>query len=78
MATMISFDGRMVRINPANPKQLQYSTNKGLSWHVLSNSNLSMGSFLELMDGGSELLAQCEKGLYCSTDRGMSFHLRSR
>lgn len=78
MATMLNFEGRLIRINPTNAKQLQYSTNNGLSWHVKSNASSSMGSFIELMDGGGELIARCEKGLYYSTNEGLSFHFRSR
>ena len=78
MATMLNYKGKLYRINPVNAKQLQYSTNKGLSWHLKSTAMSSMGNFIEIMDGGNELLARCEKGLFYSTNDGLSFHFRSR
>ena len=77
MATMLDYKGRLYRINPAKPRELQYSTNKGLFWHIWCIANSSMGDFQELMDGGDEILARCEKGLFYSKT-GQSFHLRSR
>lgn len=78
MATMIEYKGKLVRINPAKASELQFSKNRGLSWHHRGSSTPSMGNFLEIMDGGNELLATCEKGLYFSTNEGLSFHRRSR
>lgn len=78
MATMIEYKGKLVRINPEKATELQFSTNRGISWHHRGSSIPSMGIFLEIMDGGNELLAICEKGLYFSTNEGISFHRRSR
>lgn len=78
MATMIEYKGKLLRINPAKATELQFSTNNGLSWHHRGSATSSMGNFIEIMDGGNELLATCEKGLYFSTNEGFSFHRRSR
>ena len=78
MATMLNYKGKLYRINPAKASELQFSTNNGLSWHHRSNAMSTMGDFLEIMDGGNEMLARCGKGLFFSTNEGVSFHFRSR
>ena len=78
MATMIEFNGRLLRISPKDSTILEYSTTKGQSWHRLYKTNSTQGNFLEIMESGKELLARCEKGLFYSTTGGQSWHFRSK
>ena len=38
MATMIEYKGKLIRINPEKATELQFSTNRGLSWHHRGNA----------------------------------------
>ncbi len=72
---MIRLENRLIRINPNDPRELQYSDDNGYSWRYLTAQNFR---FLSLMDNGSELLAETSDGLYYSTGDGQSWHYRSR
>ena len=76
MPAMINYGSEMIRINPAK-NQLEYSTNQGRTWSLRYNGS-SAGNFITLMDGGTELLAQTDKGLYYSTNSGRTWSLRHR
>jgi len=76
MPAMINYGSEMIRINPAK-NQLEYSTNQGRTWTLRYNGS-SAGTFSTLMDGGTELLAQTDKGLYYSTNSGRTWTLRRR
>ena len=78
MPTMISLGSEMLRINPKDSKKLEYSTNKGLSWHPRFSGSSSVGTFLDLMDGGKEILGTTNIGLFYSTNKGLSWHIRKR
>lgn len=71
---MIRLRNKLIRINPNDPRELEYSDNNGYSWHRITSENFR---FLDLMDNGSELLAETSDGLYYSTNEGMSWHRRS-
>ncbi len=78
MPTMISLGSEMLRINPKDSKKLEYSTNKGLSWHPRFSGSSSVGTFSDLMDGGKEILGTTNIGLFYSTNKGLSWHIRKR
>lgn len=71
---MIRLGNRLIRINPNDPRELQYSDNNGSYWYSLYSQNLR---FLSLMDNGSELLAETSDGLYYSTNEGSYWYRRS-
>ena len=71
---MIRLRNRLIRINPNDPRELQDSESNGNSWYRLTYQNFR---FLDLMDNGSELLAETSDGLYYSTNEGMSWYRRS-
>ena len=76
MALMINRGKELIRINPKNSNQIQYSTNDGRSWNT-RYSGSSCGEFKDLIDNGNEILAQASKGLYYSKNDGRSWNKRS-
>ena len=71
---MIRLGNRLIRINPNDPRELEYSDSSGSSWWHLTTQNFR---FLSLMDNGHELLAETSDGLYYSTSEGQSWYYRS-
>ena len=71
---MIRLGNRLIRINPNDPRELQYSDTNGNYWSSLCSKNFR---FLSLMDNGSELLAETSDGLYYSTTEGSYWSRRS-
>ena len=71
---MIRLRNRLIRINPNDPRELEYSESNGGSWFRLTSENFR---FLDLMDNGHELLAETSDGLYYSTSGGGSWFRRS-
>lgn len=65
---MIRLGNRIIRINPNDPRELQYSESSGSYWTNLCSQHFR---FLSLMDNGSELLAETSEGLYYSTSGGL-------
>ncbi len=78
MSQMIEHKGLLFRIDPKASNRLQYSKNKGVSWMLKMVAPSSMGEFVELLDGGDEILATTTKGLYYSKNTGSSFMPRRR
>ena len=72
---MIRLGNRLIRINPNDPRELQYSDSGGSSWSYLTSEPFR---FLSLMDNGSELLAETSDGLYYSTSEGQGWSYRGR
>ena len=71
MPQIISSGGELIRIN-ATKNSIERSTNGGVSWAPRCVSS-SAGDFLSLASDGSKLLATTSKGLYTSTNRGISW-----
>jgi len=65
MGTMLNLGKELLRIDPNDPKKLQYSTNGGAGW--MSRYTGGAGDFQDLTDNGKEILATTSKGLYYST-----------
>ena len=78
MPMMIDLGKELLRINPKDPKRLEYSTNGGRSWINRFTGLNNVGVFQDLMDGGRELLATTSRGLFYSTNGGRSWIWRSR
>lgn len=74
MSLMVTFKNEVVRICPKNAKKIEASKNNGISW-----SSRYTGSYIfqDLTVSGNEILAQTDKGLYCSKNGGLSWIKRS-
>lgn len=77
MPTIIKVGGEFIRINPKDPKKLEYSTNDGRTWNSRNSGSSSQGVFEDLIDNGKELLATTTKGLFYSTNDGRTWHKRN-
>lgn len=75
MPQMIRRGKELLRIHPTQKTVLEVSTNDGRSWSTRYRGT-SQGEFLDLMDNGSEILAQTSKGLFYSTNEGRSWNRR--
>lgn len=74
MARMIQRGNEFIRIN-TQKNIIECSKDGGLSWHIRFSSDCK-GSFRDLFDKGSEILAYTSKGNYYSKDEGHSWHRR--
>ena len=75
MAQMIQRGRELIRIN-IQKNTIEYSIDGGRNWNRRCTSS-SYGSFKDLLDFGSELLACTSKGIYYSKDDGRNWHSRS-
>ncbi len=78
MPMMIILNKEILRICPANPNKLEYSTTQGKNWVLRYVSNLIVGEFKDLLDTGKELIATTSTGIFYSTNNGRSWVLRQR
>ena len=74
MAQMILHGRELIRIN-TQKNNIEFSTNKGVSWHP-RYSGSQAGTFIDLIEYGSEIIACTSKGIYFSTNKGISWHPR--
>ena len=49
-----------------------------IPWNVRCGGSGNYGKFIDLMDNGKEILATTEKGLFYSTNKGLSWNVRKR
>ncbi len=70
---MIQCREGLLRVCPTNKSKLEISRNNGSLWMLHYPGNSIVGEFIELMDGGNELLAQTTKGLFYSISDGKSW-----
>lgn len=75
MALSIVFGGEMIRYNPGNGR-IEFSNNNGRTWSVRYSGG-TIGSVRCLMAYGTELLACSEKGVLFSSNRGITWGVRS-
>jgi hypothetical protein len=68
MAQMIIYGNELIRIN-TQKNSIEYSTNDGRTWHSRYTGNIA-GTFIDLLDYGSEIIACSSKGIYYSTSEG--------
>lgn len=74
MAQMIPRGRELIRIN-TQKNHIQYSTDGGRNWLTRYNGSYP-GTFVDLMDFGSEILACTSKGLFFSRDDGRNWTSR--
>lgn len=74
MAQMIQRGRELVRIN-FQKNYIEYSIDGGRNWNTRCTSS-SYGTFKDLLDYGSELLACTSKGIYYSRDDGRYWNSR--
>lgn len=68
MPTMVNLGSEIIRINPAK-NTIESSTNNGRFW-VTRSTQSSVGTFIDLLPYGNELLAATSKGVYASSNQG--------
>lgn len=74
LSLMLSTGTNLTRINTAK-NTIEYSTNNGRSW-ITCYTGSSCGTFIDLLQFGSDLLAATSKGIYASTNGGRSWVAR--
>ena len=74
MAQMIQRGRELVRIN-FQKNTIEYSSDGGRNWNRRCTCS-SYGTFKDLLDYGSELLACTSKGIYYSKDEGRNWNSR--
>lgn len=76
MGRMITFNGKLIRINEKDTNKLESSTNNGRNWshHCGVGNNFN---FEDLVENGSEILATTSKGLYVSKNGGKNWSKRN-
>lgn len=74
MAQMIQRGRELVRIN-VQKNAIEYSHDGGRNWNRRCMSS-GYGTFMDLLDFGSELLACTSKGIYYSKDDGRNWNSR--
>lgn len=75
MPTLIRFGSELLRINPAKPTNIEYSTNEGRSW-LTRWGQAGFGNFVDLLPFGNEVLAITDKGIAYSSNAGRSWLTR--
>lgn len=75
MALSIVFGAEMIRYNPGNGR-IEFSNNQGRTWSV-RNSGSTTGNVRCLMVYGPEILACSQKGVLYSTNKGLTWGIRS-
>lgn len=78
MSQMLVLDKEILRINPKDSRQIEYSTDNGRRWLIRYSGVTSTGEFSDLKDAGKELIALTSKGLFYSTDNGRRWLFRSK
>lgn len=74
MSQMIQRGKELLRINTQN-NYIQYSTDSGRNWITRYTGNYP-GTFIDLFDFGSEILACTSKGIFVSKDDGRNWQTR--
>ena len=76
MPAIVNSGGELIRISPKSATVLEYSKDNGRSWYRRYSASSSVGSFIDLLDIGTESLAITTKGVYYSKDSGRSWYRR--
>lgn len=78
MPQIIQKGNELIRINPTNRNELQYSQNGGTNWSRRFQANSNTGNFIDLLDWGSEILAVTKDGeeIYYSKNFGTNWSRR--
>lgn len=78
MPIMLDLGKEIIRISPKDNMKLEFSTNQGRMWMIRYPGSPAVGSFIDLVDTGKELLATTNKGLFFSTNGGRMWMVRKR
>ncbi len=74
MPQIITYGAELIRINTSKNK-IEYSTNKGATWNS-RYSGSSVGTFIDLIEYGIEIIACTAKGFYYSSNKGATWNSR--
>lgn len=74
MSQIITFKGRLLRINPDNSSKIDSSITGGKNWTCIHCSSYP-GYFEDLVVNGNQILATTDRGLYFSSD-GVNWNKR--
>lgn len=78
MAQVIAFGNELIRINPSDHFQIQYSKSNGRIWSIrYKGTKTSPGQFLDLLNNGAEILAITTNGTYYTKSNGTTWTKRS-
>ena len=78
MPILIQRGKEMIRISPKDNKKIEFSVNQGRTWMTRYNGSFNIGSFVDLMDSGKEILGTTDKGLFFTVNEGRTWMLRKR
>jgi len=73
MGQMVKWQNKLVRINPNDSTQLQFTTDNGINWFMMGVGHLNGGKIQDLMDNNDELWATTSNGLFCTKDGGVNW-----
>jgi hypothetical protein len=66
----------LIRINPKNSREIEYSSNGGSFWSCRYAGSNSVGYFQDLAEHGNEILATTSEGLFYTTNEGLFWSKR--
>ena len=75
MSQVITHKGELVRINPKDGC-IEISKDGGRVWRLRYRGSM-FGTFLDLNDTGTEIIATTSMGVYASVDGGYTWRKRS-
>ena len=74
MPEVIKKGKELIRICPTNTLKIEFSIDAGETWKIRYMGNpTSPGAFLDLEEGGKDLVATSEKGIFTSKNKGKSW-----
>lgn len=76
MSVLLNRGKELIRINPSNPQRLEVSINSGRVWSMRFYGLPNVGTFIDLVDNGKEILATTSKGLFFSINEGRGWTRR--
>lgn len=71
---MIMYGRELIRIN-TQKNYIEYSTKDGRSWHT-RYTGTHAGTFIDLIDYGSEIITCTSRGIFASTNGGSNWSSR--
>ena len=75
MSQVITHKGDLIRINSTD-KSIETSKDGGRTWRLRYRGSM-FGTFLDLNDAGTEIIATTTMGVYASVDGGYTWRKRS-
>lgn len=74
MPSIVSFAGKLIRIN-FDSNRIELSKDRGRTW-ISRFSGTFCGKFVELVAFGDEIFALTDKGVFSSSDEGLTWRQR--